>query len=284
MNAHDNDLEFYRRVLREPPVDTVYRYGLWHPERFTLKGYTIEARVRAAAAFLPNHTRKKFVVLTRARSGSTLLRHRLNDHSKIVCEGELLASGKLMPLAFLRALSRKSPSPVYGNKILSYQLAQVQRIGRPDLFMRSLADEGFMIIHLVRHSFWQTLSLYSASASGNWHAKSDSTKTVPRRGLKIDLERFVRILRWNEMLLEYERRAIAGIDFLGIDYDRDLSQPERLEETAKKLFEALGLDYEFAEPRMRKLLSNNPNEAIENYQELRDAIAAAGLSKCLPDG
>lgn len=39
--------------------------------------------------FLGNRDYKKFVIISRSRTGSTLLMAMLNKHSQVICEGEL---------------------------------------------------------------------------------------------------------------------------------------------------------------------------------------------------
>lgn len=263
-----------------PPVDTVYTAGLWHRDRFTIDGYLVEAKVRALAATKSESPDlKRFLIISRARSGTTLLTKLLDANPKVECDGEVLHRGKVFPLAYLRALARKSPARAYGAKLLSYQMVQVQRLLDPIAFLRAVHSSGFRLIHLRRQTFWQTLSLVRAHATGKYHSNKGARYTGP---IVIDPERFVRNLEWNELLLRYESECLRNLPHLQVDYETGLMHQDRHQNTVDRIFEYVGIDSALVSTGLQKITPSDPNLIIGNYPRVRQAMIDAGFAKLLP--
>ena len=49
----------------------------------------------------------RFVIFAQGRSGSTALRSLLTNHPEVICEGELLASGKFWPIDFVEGKAHR---------------------------------------------------------------------------------------------------------------------------------------------------------------------------------
>lgn len=274
--------EKFDHLLKSPPVDTKFVFGSWHRDRFRAKGYLIEAKValRALLSAGPG-SREKFLIVSRARSGTSLLRELLDSHPDINCEPEILASGRLFPKAHVAHRVKKSESKVYGAKILSYQMIQIHRIADPERFFGHFRDQGFKFIHLKRNTFWQTFSLLKAGSTGVFH--SSSGKKADTSAVEIDVPNFVARLKWSDELLKYETAGLKTIPHLEIDYDSELAAPELLLTTASKVFAYLGVPDAPVESRLKKLLPSSARDLILNYDELAEAIEAAGISHVLPD-
>lgn len=273
--------EKFDHLLKAPPVDTVYALGRWHRKRVQPHGYVIEARValRALLSRGPG-AQKKFLIISRARSGTTLLRDLLNSHPDIDCEGEILESGRFFPKAHLAHRIRKTGSPVYGAKILSYQMIQIHRIADPGQFLGHFADKGFKFIHLKRNTFWQTFSLFKAGSTGVFH--SSSGKKADTSAVEIDIPAFVARLEWSDALLKYETAGLKDLPHLEINYDTELSQPDYFQATAKKVFDHIGVSPMPVETKLKKLLPSSARDLILNYDDLVAEIERAGLSHVLP--
>ena len=273
--------ENFEHLLKAPPVDTKFVLGRWHHGRFEARGYIIEARValRALLSRGPG-AEKKFLIISRARSGTTLLRDLLNSHSDIDCEGEILASGRLFPKTHVKHRIRKHRRPVYGAKILSYQMIQVHGITMPGPFLRHFHDQGFQLIHLKRNTFWQTFSLLKAGTTGVYH--SDRHKVTKARAIEVDIPNFIDRLRWNDALLNYETAGLKDLPNLEIDYDTELSQPDLFQATATKIFNYLGVSDQPVETKLKKILPSEPGDVILNFGDLVKEIEREGLSHTLP--
>lgn len=203
------------------PVGAPYVLGLWHKDRATLKGYGFEARI-----FLKSLGRrgaeKKFLILGRARSGTTLLYRLLNQVPGIRCDAEVLHHAVLAPRAFLNRLARTSEAPVYGAKLISYQIFEVQKIARPERFLAGLVEDGFRLIHLTRNTFDQALSLSVAQGTGRYHLLKGAGGAEERQ-VTLDLPRFQQQIRWNLAMLDYETQLMARFDHLSVQYESDLA-------------------------------------------------------------
>lgn len=270
----------FDHLLKAPPVDTQFIFGRHHG-RYKVKGYVIEARV-ALRALLSRGAgaEKKFLIISRARSGTSLLRDLLNSHPDINCEPEILASGRFFPKAHVAHRVKKHTHPVYGAKILSYQMVQVHGIAEPEGFLQHFRDQGFQFIHLKRNTFWQAFSLLKATSTGVFH--TDRHKVYKTRAIEIDIPNFIARLRWSDTLLQYEAAGLEHIDHLEIDYDSELSQPELFQATAAKIFNYLGVLEHPVETSLRKVLPTRPEDVILNFDALVAEIEREGLAHVLP--
>lgn len=266
-------------IARAAPVNATYAFGRFHPDRFTWRGYWTEARVLAASLLKSSiECREKFLIISRARSGTTLLSDLLGKHPDITSEREVLAKAVLSPRRHLERLARKSPTPVYGAKLLSYQMVQIQAFADPRGFLVDLKDAGWTLLHLRRESFAQTLSLVRAQSSSLYH----STAPTARKAMSIDAAEFVRRLRWNARLAEYEAACLDGLSPIELVYERDLATPENQAATARQIFSKLGLEEIDVTSGLRKVSPSDPRHSLANYGAIAEAVRAAGLEALLP--
>lgn len=277
---HPDPTATFEHALSMPPVDTRYVAGRWHHDRVTLQGYKVEARVLLKSLIVARNRPRKFLIIGRARSGTTLLTKMLNAHSQIHCDLEVLKSRVMMPHLFLNNLAAKSRAQVYGAKFLSYQMVQIYRMRDPRPFLRALAADGFTLIHLHRGSFEQTLSLAVAQKRAHFH--SDTGTQAPSGRIRLDPDNFSARIAWAEALLAYERAALAEIDHLEICYERDLATPESQIATVERLCGQLGVAPEKFEIPLKKILPSDPERILENYDEIRARLIADGHGPLLP--
>lgn len=270
------------RVLEAPPVDTRYVAGRWHRDRATWRGVWVEARVWGASLGAPkNRDVRKFLIIGRARSGTTLLTQLLNAHPEVKCDREVLAKSVIAPVAHLERLAAKSPAPAYGAKLLSYQMVQVHRLKDPVGFLEALDARGFRFVHLHRESFPQLVSLMLAKARNVYHhGRQKGGRPEP---VRLDADAFVRQFEWTEMLLDYERRCLRDLPHAEISYEADLLRAERHQATADRLFAWIGVPSAPVAAGLRKLLPEDPRALIGNYDEVAAAMRRAGHGAALPD-
>ncbi len=72
-----------------PPVGDPHVPGRWHKDRASARGYLFEARVWAES-MVRHRGPKRFLMVGRPRSGTTLLRRLLNQVAEIHCDCEML--------------------------------------------------------------------------------------------------------------------------------------------------------------------------------------------------
>lgn len=268
------------RVRESPPVDTRYIAGRWHRDRLTWRGVWIEARVWGASLVAPkNRDVRKFLIVGRARSGTTLLTQILNAHPDVECDREVLSKSVLGPVGHLERLAGKSRSRAYGAKLLSYQMAQVHRFRDPRGFLATLTRRGFRLVHLTRDTFSQTVSLATAQSRWVFHRAGDAP---PAAAAALDPQDFARRLEWSDLLLAYERHCLAGLPHLEVSYEADLLPTARHQATAERVFDWIGVPPAPVAAGLRKLLPEDPRALIENYGEVARAVEARGLGHLLP--
>jgi hypothetical protein len=268
-------------AMNAPPVDTTYVMGRWHEDRISWRGILVEAKVFGKSLVTDRNSGvRKFLIIGRARSGTTLLRSLLDAHSDVTCEGEVLGRRTLDPVGHLERLAAKSSGKAWGAKLLSYQMVQVQRFREPTRLLADLHERGYLLVHLVRETFFQTLSLTIAQQSHRYH---DSTGGKPfGRKHVLDPEDFVRRLKWNDLLLRYEQHCLGNIPHVQVFYERDLLDPERQAETAERLFRAIGVPAAPVTSNLRKILPTSPVDILDNYAEISAALKMEGLEHLLP--
>ena len=267
-------------IHRMPPVDTDFVAGRWHRDRVHPGGFLVEARVFLKSLTVPRNDNRRFLILSRARSGSTLLTRLLNAHPRIHCDREVLHRNVLNPARHFERLAAKSPDPVYGAKLLSYQMVQVHRMRHPCRLLETLSRRGVTLIHLTRDTFAQTLSLAVAQRQGKFHSHKGAR--APETRMTFEPADFLRRIAWNDALLAYERAALAGLAPLDVAYERDLASPERQQATLDRIAQALGCGPEPVSVSLRKILPDDPRAVIANYDEVSAALVAGGYGHLLP--
>lgn len=124
----------------------------------------------------PRLPSQRFAIFGRGRSGSTVLTSLLNAHRHISCEGEILHDRVFFPRLHIDWCASRCQSEVYGFKLLSYQLRDVQPIGNPARFLRSLYDGGYQFIYLTRRNLlFHALSNLNARQNKFHHRLQEGT-------------------------------------------------------------------------------------------------------------
>ncbi|MGH1452477.1 MAG: hypothetical protein ACRBBV_04855 [Paracoccaceae bacterium] len=265
------------------PVGAPYVMGRWHKDRASLQGYKFEARIFAKSLF-KQHRPRRFLILGRPRSGTTLLNRLLNQVEGLRCEGEVLHHAVLRPHGFLNRLARARPVQVYGAKMITYQMLEVQKIADPAVFVDALVADGWQLIHLRRGTFAQSLSLSQAQARGQYHIRKGHNAgqgqgaQAPQE-IEIDPAQFLHQIEWNEATLAYEKALLAPFDPLVVDYERDLADAAQHQPTIDRICAAMGIA---SGPVEADLARTGKSQKVANMEALRAAVAQAGYARLLP--
>lgn len=254
-------------VHAAPPVGAPYVLGRWHKDRASLKGYAFEARVLAKSLLVHNRPRR-FLMVGRPRSGTTLLRSLLNQVEGLHCDGEMLHHAVLAPHAFLNRLAGIKRARVYGSKILTYQILEVQKIADVPGFFEGLVADGYTLIHVRRDTFAQSLSLSVAQQGHGYHIRDGETRRS--KSVVLDPDLFARQVRHNHAALAWEDRLFSELPHLVVQYEDDLRAPERHQPTVDRLCAALDIE---PGPVTATLSRVSERTELENLDVLR-AIAA----------
>lgn len=257
------------------PIGAPYRFGRRHPDIFSRHGYVHEAGAAVKRALKGRRSGPRFVIYGRARSGSTLLVELLQQVEDIHCRGEVLHFGVLGPRAHLDRLADLRRAPVHGCKLLSYQLVEVQRMRSVGSFMRGLAQDGTLVIHLTRGTLAQATSLSVAQQTERYEAKRG--ERTGRAPVHLDPETFLQQVRMQLGLLQMERATLAGLPHMSVRYESDLLAPEAHQATVDRICGRLGARRAPVQSPLRKLLPARFEEAVANADELIGRLQDAGL-------
>ncbi|HUQ38281.1 MAG TPA: hypothetical protein VM144_18070 [Aestuariivirga sp.] len=264
-------------INRTEPSGDPYIFGRWHRDCFSLRGFELEART-FIESFFQNFCGKKFIIVGGARTGTTLLTMLLDAVESIRCDGEVLHYKVFDPIGLIQRLARKSSASAFGCKILSYQLYEVQRIAAPDKFLQELRDGGFKIIHLKRNTFVQSLSLSVARIRGTY------ISTVPANSSEkfyVKPEEFIKLVKWNAALLEYENYILKDIAHVALSYEGNLDLSEAHQATVDKLCEYIGVKSSGVLAPIYKMSDGRIGGNIENFDEIVSAMRASRYAELL---
>lgn len=250
-----------------PPVGSPYVLGLWHKNRASLKGYSFEARVHAKALFVRNRPRK-FLIVGRPRSGTSLLRRLLNQVDGVHCDGEMLHHAVLAPHLFLNRLAGIKETRAYGSKLLSYQIFEVQKISDPAGFLEALLADNYTLVHVRRDTFDQALSLTIAQAGHGYHVRADQTRKA--QDVTLDPDLFERQVRHHAAMLDYEDLLFSDLPHLKVQYEDDLRDPQSHQPTIDRICAALGVPSGPVAADLKRVLERT---TITNLDSLRARAA-----------
>ncbi|MBB3123531.1 LPS sulfotransferase NodH [Mesoflavibacter sabulilitoris] len=214
-----------------------------------------------------DHNYKKFVIISRSRTGSTLLKALLNDHPNIICEGELF-----------KVLNDKSCKTIwktfYGKKP-----KKIQQVGFK-LFYYHPFDEDkqvwdfiknekdVTIIHLVRENMLRAfVSQKIGEKTKKWTENINRPHKLELDNKKVSLD-YDECLETFTKISSYEsqvRKDFRDFNFVELSYE-DLNKDK--DNAIKPIFKALGVPYKKVKTVMKKQNSEHLYDLIQNYNEL----------------
>ncbi|MEM8523367.1 MAG: hypothetical protein AAGG68_01930 [Bacteroidota bacterium] len=238
-------------------------------------GYPFELRDRLLNAFgNKNQPEKKFVIFTSGRSGSTLLVDLLNSSPEIQCDDELLKRRVAFPISLVKSFEQQSKKEIYGFKLLSYQLLNVQTgIKNKQVFLEKLIhEEDYQLIHLSRdNKAKQALSIIYAFYRRQWHNQQDSQQKEAKR-FELDTETYLHFLGELQVLEDFEQAMVSNFDHLSLTYEEDLRQPRQYEQSMQRVSEYLGTEIVHPETNLRKVTPSRLSDMISNQEDLIKAV------------
>jgi len=230
---------------------------------------------------------RNFIVVSKARSGSNLLKSLLNQHESIRCFGEIFkesfVTGKGLPLLSGRAAevkhlhetdlvsfwklileSYKLDKPVIGAKIFYPHRED-------DEIWRYFASSCTPIIHLVREELIDSyLSLKLAAASRIWkQSKKKKVGGEYDRSISIDLADFQKYCMRIRGHIDRIKSLFRDNPFLEITYSSLVKDRAK---TMSAIYSFLGLPNRETSPRLSKQLSRPREELIINWNETASFI------------
>ncbi|MEM9847436.1 MAG: hypothetical protein AAF847_06075, partial [Bacteroidota bacterium] len=185
-------------------------------------GYLLELKSRLQHSFgKSEQPKQKFVIFTSGRSGSTLLVDLLNSSPDLQCDDELLKRRLAFPIPLIRSFAAQSEKDIYGFKLLSYQLLNVQTgIKDKHQFLdRLIQEEGYQLIHLSRdNKAKQALSIIYAFYRGQWHNQAGSKQKIAKR-FELDPDVYLHFLSELKILEQFEQEMVRSREHLSLTYE-----------------------------------------------------------------
>ena len=209
----------------------------------------------------------RFVVFSQSRSGSSLLDDLLDHHPAIDCAAEIYRLGPAFPHAYRHAEERASEARVFGFKLQVHHLDNELRLQEAEVesFIGQLASEAY-------NSLRQVVSDLLRRAGGPTYLRSDETATVSR--LQVDVAKVLERLEIREYYWQLAERLLERTEHIDLSYETDLQEQAAQQPALDRVFAFLGLFSVPVATTMRRINSKPLSELIDNYQELKAALAA----------
>ena len=210
-----------------------------------------------------------FIVLTRSRTGSTLLISYLDSHSRIKAENEIFhrIRDNSYESILNQTFSKQPPSiSAKGFKIFYYHPMD-DKSGK--LWDYLLSIENLHVIHLKRNNILRTIISRKIAGTQNvWSVREDTSKshTFPKKTIELSVDEVENEIRYTRRLEDWGDERFKNHPLISIYYEDLVARPE---ETFRKILQFLGIAYE--KPRT-DLIRQNPEAASElvvNYPELK---------------
>lgn len=238
--------------------------------------------------FKLSYPENKFVIYTRGRTGSTVLTDLLNCHPEIYCDVEifnfLYSESKVkFPGLYIRSCSKRASSykkSTYGFKVKIAQLRHEHKYDKFDNILTDLQSNGWKFIHLKRMNFLRhKLSNIVATRTNIFHIKNSSSERPER--IKIDCNELIEGIKYSEKVEQEEEESLRNIPHLKLIYENDILDNSKHQETADKVFNYLNLKSCIVKTEMKRIISENLQDSILNFDEVYNSLKDTEYSKFL---
>jgi hypothetical protein len=229
------------------------------------------------------HPPIRFVILTPGRSGSTLLVSMLTSAPGFRSDEEVLRTATGDAGTALRRRSMRAAvagATAWGTSIHPEHLLSL-RAPEPVEFARSLHDDGYWIITLIRRNVLRhVLSAAIAWQRGLWHyVDGVSSEKEP---ITLEVPEVLRAAVEAERSANLVRSMAAERSHLALHYEDDLEHAEHHQATCDRIFRFLGVpSAEVSTPFHRRPVGLL--EQISNADEVVSALRATRFAGFLDD-
>lgn len=215
----------------------------------------------------------RFVIFGSGRSGSTLLVNLLNSSDQVFCDGEILNRDPVaFPNLFIKVQASRCSQPVYGFKLLDYQLKERQKIKEPEDFLINLHREGWKFIYLTRRNKLDyALSILNAFHRKSFHHRGGDGE-LTRQKLKVDIEDLLYWIKQGEYHTRHYDGVLEDIPHLKLTYEDNLRNSQNHQETADRVFSFLELPKCNVESDLVKLMPARPIQMVDNQDDVIEAL------------
>ena len=228
-----------------------------------------------------NQAPQRFIIFGRGRSGSTALVSLLNCLPNVCCDGEILAQRVFWPQTYIKAHTAKASTAVYGCKILSYQLRDVQRIAQGSDFLHQLNAAGFQIIYLRRENLLDHAISNIRARSFGFH-QGRAANTWQQMKVYANPRTVVERINKSHDLWNYETSLLRGIPHLALTYERDLADEAQHQSTINSICRYFSIQSKPVLSHYQKVSPQTLQASVANYDELVDYLKYTPYYHYLP--
>lgn len=193
-----------------------------------------------------------------------------------------------MRYPYLRAaarsrIARARARRAYGFHTEIYPLTRDHGPNNPGAFVRRLHRNGWKIIYLRRRNVMcQALSNQVANHPGCSSVGPKEARKLDRaEPVPIDVDAVIRSITHREAFQREEARILDGGGHIHVEYERDLLQEASQQETADRIFRALGLQPVPVCAGLVRIGRPCISEYIANHEELRETLRRHGYEHYL---
>jgi hypothetical protein len=228
----------------------------------------------------------RLLIFGQGRTGSTLLESLLVSTGHFEGGSELLSANEheiRYPIQYILGESKRRSASNFVCHVKNYQLTADRK--KPidvATFLHALEKTGWKIIYLRRRSIFNlVLSSELAQSSGIYHRFGRNLKFEHSQVI-VDPERFVRRMKWRLNHEEMEQRSLTNIPFHEVIYEDDLENQSSHQNTVDRLLDYVSLDHAEVQTKLKKVVSQKPEEIISNFDELVNCLKEHELQSFIP--
>lgn len=216
------------------------------------------------------HQYKKFVIITRSRTGSNFLKTLLNAHENIYVLGEMfqmLRNNTCLDI-WKEIFSERPPKIKWvGFKLFYYHPLDSQS---REVWHFLKNDPTIRIIHLKRKNLLRVhVSRLIAGKNNIWSSKKKNETPRSEKKVRVDIDRLFndmqQTLNWERQLkLEFINHQIFTVEY------EDLVAKQK--EVITAIFEFLKIPNQRVKSELKKLNPEKLQDLVVNYDELHKAL------------
>ena len=211
---------------------------------------------------------KRFIVLTRSRTGSNMLISFLDSHPNIWAEGEIVnrLDGRDPVRAIKRAFARQSKKiRAKGFKIFYYHPLDDQS-GR--IWEELVGMDGLCVIQLKRRNILRTgISRKIAGMQDVWRVETSSSPVSDAdKSVTFTFEELEKIFLQTREMERRGEEMFEGNPMLPVYYEDLVSDPQG---AFRSITDFLGVDYIAPKTRLRTQNPESMRDLVSNYDELK---------------
>jgi LPS sulfotransferase NodH len=242
----------------------------------------------------------KVIIITSQRSGSNFLRHSLNSHPKVTCDGELLIGGMIPlprilenwrlpaklyryivagawnPVSILEKFLARNDSPIVGFKAMYNHLAN----SKVRKFLQHHTE--IRIIHLRRDNLlkqYVSKALLGVRRSKRW--EPHSTKKLPIVSTRISPDAAIKAMQQTQKQFEEYEKLLVNHHKIELVYENMINGRCLSDHATKEICKLLDVE---DRPLCCDFVKVNPNELklmIDNYEEIVSALHGTPFKRFL---